>query len=499
MKKNKNTFFCCALAEPWIDVALELNKNYNLKPVYWIGWKDEKPIISQKMSGTIYHDMSLAWKGIFPSLNFDINNIQIDGLDFKTLAEKELMALKMMDRLDYNRNSFNFSERQNYFRDQLNKWLNVLINLDVELIVAPSIPHRVFDYIIYVASKILKIDFFTVKMTPWAGHILPMNSITSYFPLKEEETFVEIHKEVSLYIEKIQKKYDEAVPYYMLNQKKDESKSKLIRIIETLTKNKGKNIFKLFQEKPIYWKKKGVSLQESTFYGIEVYLEKLRGISYKNRLKKHYQSICSKVDLNLPYILVALHYQPEETSCPSGDIYVDQLLMIKSLLKNTSQETLIYVKEHKSQFNPSIEGQTGRVKSFYEELQQFSRVRLVFLGKNIFDLIDNSLAIATLTGTIGVEALFRKKTPIVFGTAWYESLPSVIRIKDKNDLKKINSLSKLTELINIEQCTIALNRIYLNCIKANHYKGVKERSSVTMEDSIINLVKFISKQYRTNV
>ena len=498
MKKNINTFYCCALGDPWVEVAKKLNLKYNFTSVYWIGWNEDEALI-EGVDKVIYHNMRLAWKGIFPPLPFDIDKPYLDGLAYKNLAEEELMAIKMMDRLDYDRNSFTFNERQFFFRNQLNKWINVLKKLDVNLIIAPSIPHRVFDYIIYVASKILKISFFTVKMTPWAGHLLPMDSVNSYISLPVVNSSEVIEDDVLEFVENKQKSYKEAIPYYMVNQKKDERKSKFRRIIETINRNKGSNINQLFRKKTTYWKKKGMSLEESYFFGYEVYLKKNEGINYKNKLKEYYNSLClPEVDFNQPYILVALHYQPEETSCPSGDVFVDQNLMIKSLLKFLPKNIYIYVKEHSSQFNPITEGQTGREKGFYKDLIKHSRVKLVSLKEDVFNLIDNSVAIATLTGTIGIEAILRGKKAIVFGTAWYNSISGVINVKNEVDLNKISSYSFLSEPIDVKKTTKELNDIYKGSIRAYHYKGVKERSNISLNETVNNLTEFIVKTYSLN-
>ena len=43
-------------------------------------------------------------------------------------------------------------------------------------------------------------------------------------------------------------------------------------------------------------------------------------------------------------------------------------------------------------------------------------------------LIDNSQAVATITGTSGWEAALRRKPALVFGHAWYRDCPGVYRV-----------------------------------------------------------------------
>ena len=35
-----NALYCCCIAIPWINVAKELDKTFQVKPKYFIGWKD---------------------------------------------------------------------------------------------------------------------------------------------------------------------------------------------------------------------------------------------------------------------------------------------------------------------------------------------------------------------------------------------------------------------------------------------------------------------------
>jgi capsule polysaccharide export protein KpsC/LpsZ len=51
-------------------------------------------------------------------------------------------------------------------------------------------------------------------------------------------------------------------------------------------------------------------------------------------------------------------------------------------------------------------------------------------------LIDNAVAVATVTGTAGWEAINRGTPAITFGSAWYRDAPGVYRIDTYSDLKE---------------------------------------------------------------
>ena len=62
---------------------------------------------------------------------------------------------------------------------------------------------------------------------------------------------------------------------------------------------------------------------------------------------------------------------------------------------------------------------------------------MVNIDTNTFELIDNSQAVCTISGQIGVEAILRKKPCIVFSRTWYSKLNGIFLIKSSNKLKKI--------------------------------------------------------------
>ncbi|WP_421775356.1 hypothetical protein [Gracilimonas sp.] len=486
----KNLLFCCCIADPWKEVALNLQDSKKYKPVYWIGWpEDSENAIREDFPECIYHDINDAWKGIFPEELSEISTPQLDGFELSVYSSEELMAIKMMERLDPDQMSFSFNERQHFFRYLLRTWINILKEKEIELIIAPSIPHRVFDYALYIAADVLKIKFLTFKMTVWPGYNLPFYDV-DFLPSIGQEAGMGIDPVVKKYVEKVNSSYQTAEPEYMKKQASEAGKGLIRRVLDYFLKYRLSSIPKLLNSSKIYWKKRGKTLQNSNYLKIEFFGAFIKGYRFKNNLKKYYESICDAYNRKEKYVFVALHYQPEETSCPSGKIFVDQVLMVEALSKHLPKNVSIFVKEHPSQFNPKMEGQTGRNLSFYQKLEKIDRVKFISTSINSFHLIDNSLAVATLTGTVGVEALVRGKSAIVFGTAWYESLSGVIKINKRQDLE---SMYEKIRRHSIDEDAIlkGLTNIRNHSLKAYHYKGVKEKTAISKGETIENLSDLI--------
>jgi capsule polysaccharide export protein KpsC/LpsZ len=106
--------------------------------------------------------------------------------------------------------------------------------------------------------------------------------------------------------------------------------------------------------------------------------------------------------------------------------FVDQKLILDLLDFYLPPDISIYVKEHPKQ---TIVGRNFRFYNFTHP-----RIKYIKSSCNSFDLIENSLAIATCTGTAGIEALFFEKPVLLFGDWFYKFAPGVFCIKTKQDL-----------------------------------------------------------------
>lgn len=481
------------IPDPWLDVAKKLYLENKIEPVYWIGWNDcDKKLVLDNFETCIFQTFQMAWKGILPSVDKanTLNIPELDGDILKKFSHEENLAMKMMDRQDPTGYNFSFVERQVFFRYLLRNWIYIIERYDIGLVISPSIPHRVFDFALYIASQIKNINFITFKQTVWPGYIIPMKKIDEIPFYTQTQT--KSNEIVEKYITKIKSNYLKAEPDYMKAQKKNQSSNNLKLASNWIKKRKFINsLVWIFKDSNSYWKIKGKEIQESRISNFQKQLILLKGRKYKKKLKRNYELRSSKPDYSHKFIFVALHYQPEETSNPSGGIYVDQLLMVETLLKYSSNDTYLYIKEHTSQFHPLMEGETGRQQNFYKRLLEFERVKLISTEVNSFDLIDNSMAVVTLTGTVGVESVIRHKPVIVFGTAWYEHLTGVFKIRTMEDL--VSALVEIENGVLIEDDSInkSLTDILNNTVKAYHYGNNKILSGISKEESVSNLVSCI--------
>lgn len=126
-----------------------------------------------------------------------------------------------------------------------------------------------------------------------------------------------------------------------------------------------------------------------------------------------------KISLDLPYVYFPLHLQPELTTSAIGDQYADQIAALEALSGILPRGWRLYVKE-----NPK---QTYRCrgKSFFRRLRRLPNVVLVDRRLDTYRLLAGCKFAATITGTVGWEAISGGKRVVVFGRPWYLTLPGV--------------------------------------------------------------------------
>lgn len=150
------------------------------------------------------------------------------------------------------------------------------------------------------------------------------------------------------------------------------------------------------------------------------------GMDHLNDYKKY--SI--HPDYSQKYIYFALQQTPEESTMPRAGEYKNQFLSIQTLSKAVEDldNIKVYVKEHWVQ--------PHRERNFYKSLAQLPNVSLVDFNVKTEDLIRNSIAVSSQTGTCLLEAALNCKNSFYFGAGMpYKGLPGSVFVEDDNQVK----------------------------------------------------------------
>ncbi len=127
------------------------------------------------------------------------------------------------------------------------------------------------------------------------------------------------------------------------------------------------------------------------------------------------------VDLDAPFVYFALQLQPEMTTSALGGPFKDQALAIETLARMLPPGVRILVKENPKQ------GAYMRGPLFFHRLARIAQLQFVPSHTSTHALTARALYVASISGTVGWEAVRKGKPALVFGHTWYADLPGVHR------------------------------------------------------------------------
>ncbi|MBN1280616.1 MAG: hypothetical protein JXA00_03105 [Candidatus Thermoplasmatota archaeon] len=430
----------------WIDVARGLASQHDWVPCYWTGDPGFHDLVKHAFPGVVFHPNLAAIRGL-PAPEY--HGKQLPALDQSLLHDLSFcqsIALSMMDRMDRN-NSFCFHEREQLFKRYVRYWSMVLEDLSPDVVVFPVSPHLVYDYVLYSLCKRNNIPTILFEQTSMDGWIYPEQHFEvgsshlkqQYQTLlqtyrQEQQTTVPLSQDAEAYLQKLKGEYSSATPFYMKDQFAQKNViryfgTQMITHPDTLSDTLRKAWY--LYSRDHYIKQRGTPIQDSHMRGLRYLFCKAEGLKKKRALQRHYYSREHPADFTSPYIYFPLHYQPENTTCPLGEAYTDQLLIITMLSRYAPDGWKIYVKEHSSQWHVKLHGECSRTPASYDDMHRLPNVVLVPVSTPNFELIDHAQAVVTVTGTAGWEAVVRGKPALIFGHAWYKFCDGVFYIPTK--------------------------------------------------------------------
>lgn len=125
------------------------------------------------------------------------------------------------------------------------------------------------------------------------------------------------------------------------------------------------------------------------------------------------------VDLSGDYVYFPLQLQPEMTTSALGGRFRDQAYAIEQLAGILPEGVRILVKENPKQ------GGYMRGPMFFHRLRRIPSVTFLPSWADTHALTGGAKFVASITGTVGWEAIRAGTPALVFGKAWYRSFPGV--------------------------------------------------------------------------
>lgn len=151
---------------------------------------------------------------------------------------------------------------------------------------------------------------------------------------------------------------------------------------------------------------------------------------YRVQFFTYFNKFSKLSDLELPYILITLHVQPEAGIDVVGSSFSNQLQFVRQIARTTPAGYYVLVKEHPHDFG-------RRNAYFYNELYKLPNVRVLGPHENSFDAIKEARLVISTAGTSSFEAALMGIPAITAVNMYFQDLmvmdsfdPNVDQISD---------------------------------------------------------------------
>jgi hypothetical protein len=441
MSNKKNILLCDFDDVFWVDIFKGMEKELNLKIHTIIDYKEKiYPELKSKEINCNFFDIRDAAKGI----GFSKYEKTIDNRFNKKLDNYIPFLIDMMSRFDPDGESFTKNEKLQHIRKLFTIWLNYLKNEKIDIFFCKCTPHQVYDYIIFICCKILNIKVLFFNYT-YFENLSFLNNDPDNRIIRDELSSQTSIKNIRRYVlnkkKNINKLHKIGAPKYIKQNKLLEPTftSFLMFLFIILKKffyfglslRLNKNCFYQFKKKNIKFSKK------KYFTNLEFIYFKFKMLFVQYNYIKFYDSV-AKNKIPKKYIFFASNHQPEASSnSECGLFFYDQYKALKYLNENIPDEFKIIYKEHPSSFNPLKFGYQKRSLNYYKKISSLSKIIILDINYDTFDLIKKSNFVATVSGQIGFEALCKETSTIIFSKTWYSNFKNIFECYPLKKLKKI--------------------------------------------------------------
>jgi hypothetical protein len=413
--------------------------NYNLKAALVDVFDDELENVFNciQVSEKDLYNMEFYTKNsnFLNKFNLEINFIRNANLYFD-------LFFSSYDRVQPFPNSYNHIK--NIYLFQLNYFNNILQKYKINKIFFLNTPHYPAQLSLYIVSKLLNIKIIIQQRSDinslyfLRGDLIDFN-YTYQVNLKSKNLLLKIN-------DYFNNKHYQSI-YITLGKNKNSIVNKYYHSLFGRIKLFFINVLKIFYidicARFLSLNKKDINYssvwgnQSKPFYMIT--LIKIKRILSLFKQYKFLKSVEISPDLECDYIFFALHFQPERSTLPEGDIFNDQLLAIRILSKSIPENYRIYIKEHPRQLDyyPQLSKTHFRSVDYYYQINKLPNVFFVPIFENIDNLISNAKFVSTITGSIGIDAIKKNIPAIIFSNTWYSKHELAHICNDSKDIAKI--------------------------------------------------------------
>ena len=449
-----------------LDIFKALEKKNIINITHWIQRPELFDDLDKEFRSVKKYNYYDCIRGNYPEeQNRIIKNQDIDKIFF----DEERNLLNMASRFNYYENVTE-TDLIRFIEIHKNYWASFFARNKIDLIIFEEIPHLLYDYCLYLIAKSQKkkilIKEFANKLNSvvFIEDVYSRSSIGKDYYLKQNKPSDLIDKFIfkvrgashNEALDIIEKKTFELLKNNFLKK----AFKKFFYILFNFKKYfslKLKNEFLFKKDNFFFSKNSYVTEFERDIFRLKSFFKNKKLINIYNSKKTIIKDISKE-----KYVLFCSQMQPEKTTFPEAGDFQDNIELLKIIRDNLPSDIKIFYREHPATFMHFHNCYIYRNSKYYENICSNKNTFLVPYNDDIFNYIDKSIAVITTTGTSGIEAAIRGKTVINFGNAWYSACKSIINIKNKKEIFKLEKIfESKPNLIDIKNFLYYLDDNYL--------------------------------------
>jgi len=327
-------------------------------------------------------------------------------------------------------------------------WKQIILDNNIDVLIYKTEPHMFFDLILYMVGENAGVKNIYFERLHYNNRVIACTSI--FYKLDELNARI---GELEVYKKELKESVEENyyVPSYHYLYKKSKLNSRTLKIVNKIV---GGNLITQLQRYVIRYRtnkrvwcqigKKGLCKYYCSWltYVLDAAINKIR-ILFRKKLYYFINMFLFRKKFS-GGVLVTLQCQPERSTNPCGGLfYHDQVKMIEDLRSLLSDDVVINIKEHPSQFTLYQNAEFGRSLSFYRRLQKIDNVRFVGGKFNSEDLLNDCSMLVSIGGSTAWKALAAGVNAVVCGHVAYACCKAAFFAPNKSSMSEaLNKIKK---------------------------------------------------------
>lgn len=399
-----------------IDIIQHLDKESVFDNIIVVNHREEEIDITGKIVPIDFH---LVNECRYYEIDKWDNIPEPPGELVKKMLPYKSMALDIIGIRDYNVYYGEFDYLNEQYMMHIKYWNYIIEMYSVKFLFMAVAPHVAYEYILYALAKCKGVAVLFLAPTNILGVSIPVTRI----------------EDMGKNIASITRK--EAQYCHCLHEIIEEYKKNIIIGQSQFSNKMRKEFIKLLRKEHIarvmkypFMRLARDVIRKRKFSGFEMRrLLFLIMIQLYQRKIVYWDRKCNKdVSLKDNYVCYFLHVTPELSVLPWAGVFSDQLYFIRMLANALKRINIkLYIKEHWAQ--------PYRSKYFYQAIKQIQNVVCISSDFNTYELIENAVAVSTLTGEIISEAVLKNIPVLTPVDGCWSNVSNCFVVKCENDIQ----------------------------------------------------------------